>query len=130
MTSSGKNFLSSPVTRFASLIRVAHTVIRSSGRRTKIVKQDGKVSFVEKAATFPFDTLGFGMQINGGDFLIIGPGVQAARDTSAGHHFLIQRSGGVQSERVLILRPLVVAAEVHRRALPANGFHMPSSEGP
>jgi len=105
-------------------------LIRTTNRRMRYVKEPSRIRAVVKPTLYPFDTLGFQMEMRGGDFLVIGPGVQAARENSIGHHFLIQRRKGVQWERVLILRPEVVATEVRRSPGPGALSPPPADKGP
>jgi len=101
--------------------------IRTIRHRPQIVKGRDRLSIVEKPAVFTFDPLTFRLRFTGGDFVMIGPGVQAARPVSVGHHFLIQRRKGVPFETVLILIPEVVAAPLRERA-PAAGSLRPAAK--
>ena len=104
--------------------------IRATRHRPRIVKGSGGLSIVDQSALFSFDPLTFRFRFQGGDFVMIGPGAQAGRAVTLGHHFLIQKRKGVQFETVLILIPEVVAAPVRERSpSPLSGLGPPATGG-
>lgn len=92
--------------------------VRSSRKGPKFVRSGGGLTMVNRPATFSLAELAFRTRIASGDFLIIGPGVNCERPTSAGHNFLVKHKSGVAYEIVLIARPEVFATQV--RTVPAE----------
>lgn len=89
--------------------------IRSLRNQPRVVREVGRPVIVEKPTIFTFDGLTFQLRLTDGDFLVIGPGAQAARPDSVAHHFLIKKRSGIQYETVVALMPEVVAAPTGAR---------------
>ena len=89
--------------------------IRSQHNQPRVVQRAGGATIIEKPTIFTFDELTFQLKLAGGDFVVIGPGAQAARRDSVAHHFLIKKRGGIQYETILALVPEVVAAATGTR---------------
>lgn len=107
--------------------------IRTTRHRARIVKRAAGMTVVEQPTTYSFDPLVFQLRFAGGDFVMIGPGVQAARAVTVGHHFLIKKKGQAQAklfETVLVLIPEVVAAPVSERGpAPLSSLRSPARRG-
>jgi hypothetical protein len=100
----------SPTIDTEKLDRVLFTIIpQILTTKTKLkVEYDGDTPRIaEKPVLISLDHLQFQLWVKQGDFLVIGPGIQARRNSSIGKFFLTQRRNGVLFETVLILQPSI-----------------------
>jgi len=86
--------------------------IRSTERKTRIVKDPGGLMMVAKPDLYNFGPLTFQVSVPSKDFFVIGPGPESIRATSVAHHFLIRQTEGLEFETVLIIMPEVFLAPV------------------
>jgi hypothetical protein len=86
--------------------------IRSAKRIPRVIHEHGTPRILSKPEIFTFTPLIFQLVVHRNDFLVIGPGIQARRPTTPGHHFLTRIRDGVPYETVLLLRPLVHSVEL------------------
>jgi len=92
--------------------------IRTSHKGPKFIKSAGGLTMVNRPTYFSLANLTFRARVPSGDFLIVGPGANSDRPTSAGYNFLVKHKGGVAFEIVLIIKPEVFATQV--RPVPAG----------
>lgn len=98
-----------------SAVHIAATmIIRSVHRRRRYIKRSGRYAFISEPIYYRLDDLGFRFKIPHGDFLLIGPGLEARRRSSPGRHFLIHERKGLEFETVVIIAPEVFAAPVKK----------------
>jgi len=83
--------------------------ICSTDRPVEFLNEGGRMMIVSKPQMFPLSALTFQLLVPAHDILVIGPGVAARRQASAGHHFLVKEREGMEFETVLVLIPEVVA---------------------
>jgi hypothetical protein len=67
---------------------------------------------VSQPKYFPLEPMTFQLRVDRGDFLVIGPGIQARRPNSPGHHMLTHTREGMTFERIVVLKPEVILQEV------------------
>ncbi len=89
-------------------------LIRTSHRRMRFVEQPVGYVLTAQPSYFPLKELDFQFKIPPGGFLLIGPGPEARRETSPGHHFLVRQRRGAKFETVLVIAPEVFAAPVRK----------------
>lgn len=88
--------------------------VRSSKRRPKIVREN-KMPLIRSLPTvYTLEALTFRANMSPGDFLVIGPGPESRRESSAGRQFFTFTKEGVLFERVLVLAPKVYATSRNR----------------
>jgi hypothetical protein len=100
----------SPTIDTENMNRVLFTIIPQiqTTKEKLTVEYDGdKPRIAEKPVLISLDHLQFQLWVKQGDFLVIGPGIQARRKSSIGKFFLTQRRNGVLFETVLILQPSI-----------------------
>lgn len=100
----------SPTIDTEHLNRVLFTIIPQiqTTKEKLTVEYDGDTPRIaEKPVLISLDHLQFQLWVKQGDFLVIGPGIQARRNSSIGKFFLTQRRNGVLFETVLILQPSI-----------------------
>lgn len=83
--------------------------IQAARQKLEIVKRGGRVVVEHKSVTYEFDQLRFQLTVRSGDFLVIGPGAEAQKPSSVGHHFLVREVDGVKFETVVVMIPKVFA---------------------
>lgn len=86
--------------------------IRTTRRQPRLVEDRGVTKLVHRPITYTLTPMTFQLTVPNNDFLVIGPGIQARRPTSPGHHFLTKTRKGVPFETVVILRPMVHAVQL------------------
>ena len=64
----------------------------------------------EQRVEVPIELLEFSVRAPKGTYLVIGPGADVLRDTSAGRSFLVSERGGLRYETLLVVVPEVFAA--------------------
>jgi len=101
--------------------------IRTAKREAQFVTRGGRVTIVMRPKILSFRQLTFQVTVAQKDFLVIGPGTEARRPNSVGHHFFGKSKNGLEFETVLIVIPEVFAAPIKPAKLPGNG---PRSGGP
>jgi hypothetical protein len=93
--------------------------IRTIKRFPRLVRQLGAARVVAKPMLFTFSPLRIQLRVKNGDIVVIGPGIQARRPSSVGHHFLTDTKEGLTHELVLVLRPRVVRVDYSPATQPA-----------
>jgi len=91
--------------------------IRTTRRDPHFTIEDGRATFVNRPTVFSFRPLTFQVTVPRKDFLVIGPGTEARRPNSVGHHFFVKDKDGLEFETVLVVVPEVFAAPLE----PAEG---------
>ncbi len=98
-----------------SAVHMAATpAIRSSSRRNRYINHAGKYAFTSEPVYYQLGDLSFQFKVPRGDFLLIGPGQEAQRQSSPGYHFLVHQRQALEFETVVIIAPEVFAAPVRR----------------
>ena len=91
------------------ILMTAVPQVRSSKRRTKIVKSPAGVMMVDKPTWSSFRPLMFQVSVPSKDFLVVGPSAESRRASSVGHHFLVEKKEGMEVETLLVIIPEVLA---------------------
>ena len=105
--------------RTASPVSLAITAvpqIRTLRGKVKFVR-DGKsdrYSMTRHRQVHSLDSVGCHVSISEKEFLILGPGPEADRDSSVGRSFFIQEQEGLRYQTLLILAPRVFKVPVRR----------------
>ncbi|MBT3278396.1 MAG: hypothetical protein HN909_03445 [Phycisphaerales bacterium] len=81
--------------------------IRSTRTEVVFVTDHGAPRQVSQHKYFPFLPLLTQTKIPSGDFLLVGPGLDARRPTSIGNHFFTMQKKGMPYETMLLIRPRV-----------------------
>ena len=81
---------------------------------TKIGADGDPVTFVAPTI-YTLNELVFQLPIARGDFIVLGPGTEAKRETSVGKNFFYQQRKGMDSEVIIILRPAVFKFDLRKR---------------
>ena len=100
----------SPTIDTEKLDRVLFTIIPqilTTKEKLKVEYDGDRPRISPKPVLISLDHLQFQLWVKQGDFLVIGPGIQARRNSSIGKFFLTQRRNGVLFETVLILQPSI-----------------------
>jgi hypothetical protein len=77
--------------------------IRGMERKTAYGRQGEEFILRTQEELYNFDAMMFRVSLPVHGILVIGPGGEARRESSVGHHFLVERKGGVEYEIVLVL---------------------------
>ncbi len=81
--------------------------LRTTKRWPQFTQRGGLPTLTAQPKFFTFTPMTFQLTVPKDDFFVIGPGVQARRPRSPGHHFLTKRRKEIPFETVLVLRPWV-----------------------
>ncbi len=76
------------------------------------VRHNGSVSVVKGPQYIPFGDLLFQLAVPDDSFIVIGPGRESRRSTSAGNCLLVNRREGMPFETVLVLVPQAFSAQL------------------
>lgn len=88
----------------------------SSKREPQFIQGPNGLEMVTRPAEFILDQVSFHLAMKAGEFLIIGPGWQAAKPDSLGRAFFTRKTNDIRMETVYIIVP-----EIKRRPLRMNG---------
>lgn len=87
--------------------------LRTSRRYRQVVQNPAQPPRIVTLPRYiPFEPMTFQLRIDRGDFLVIGPGIEARRPNSPGHHMLTDQREGMTFERILVFQPEVLLQEV------------------
>jgi hypothetical protein len=86
--------------------------LRTTRKYSQVVEEYGKWRMRSAPLYFTMEPLIVQVRLKVDDFLVIGPGEAAQRQTSLGRQFLIQTRDGVDFESLLILLPQIEAVDV------------------
>lgn len=109
----------------SKVVLTATPQIRSSQPRVKLAKiPAGGYSRKRDAPIIAFRNLTFQITLPSRDIIVIGPGSESSRTTSAAYNFLVAHRKGMEFERILVLVPQTWALaeqEAHAAARSGNG---------
>ncbi len=88
--------------------------IRSTKKVGQISADHGAPKIAYRPKLYTLRPLTFQLTVGHNDFLIIGPGIEARRPSSIGHHFLSRTKAGMDYETVLVLRPRIFRLKLSR----------------
>jgi len=92
--------------------------IRTSRLKTKFVESAGGLLMVNRPTVHSLSAMTFQIAVPSNDFLVIGPGSESRRPSSAGNRFLVKVRNGIEFETVVVIRFEVLAGPVIRSELP------------
>ncbi len=109
----------------STILVTALPQIESARRKPNLSASNGNVTLKVKPIIYNFPELMLQLSVPAGSFLVIGPGAQARRPTSIGHHFLVRKRDRAEFETVIVLTPDVLAAPRPKKR-PAPGPPRPT----
>lgn len=89
--------------------------VASTQHQWHVVQHEAGPSMELSSQIFGFSPLAFQTIVSSKDFIVIGPGPEARRPYTVGHHFMVREKDGVEFETVLVLIPEVVAERAQSR---------------
>ena len=78
----------------------------------RVISTDDGVRLSREPQLVPVEPLEFIARVEEGQYLIIGPGVAARRETSPGRRFFAHTDSGLDKETLLVITPEVFVAEL------------------
>jgi hypothetical protein len=87
-----------------------------------IENREGSMVLLTRPPVLSLDDATFQLSLAAKDFLVIGPGAESRRQSSAGHQFLVKDKDGVEFETVIVMIPEVFAAPLGKPADGAAGI--------
>ena len=113
----------------STILVTALPQIESARRKPSVSAANGNVAIEVKPTFYNFPELMFQLSVPAGSFLLIGPGAQARRPTSIGHHFLVRKRDRAEFETVVVLTPEVLAVPRPKKK-PGPGPAVPAARPP